>query len=265
MRAAVDEGSLEALAAFAHSLADAARRDIQGAWAGGCSTEDKGEGAFDPVTEADRAAERAMRRLIEERFPDHGISGEEYPDRRAAGRYRWSLDPIDGTRAFVCGLPTWVTLIALLEDNAPVLGVIDAPRLGERYIGYGETAKLIDAGGEGRLATSGCRHVAEARLSTTDPYFFAEPAEAFARLRSAVRLTRYGLDGYGYARLAAGGLDIVAESGLKPHDYNALIPVVRGAGGVIGNWKGEPDLREGQVLAAATPQLFDEAVALLGI
>lgn len=242
-------------AAFAATLADAARAVTLGA--AHRAAEDKNEGgAYDPVTEADREAERVIRGLIEQAFPDHGISGEELGVKDGAGRHVWSLDPIDGTRAFICGLPSWTTLIALLEDGAPVVGLIDVPALDERYLGY--------AGAPG-LKASDCRRLKEARASSTDPYLFAgAEAEAFERLRRTARLTRYGYDAYAYARLAAGSIDLVAESGLKPHDYNALIPVVRAAGGVIGNWRGEVDFSEGQVLAAATRELFDEAVGVLG-
>jgi myo-inositol-1(or 4)-monophosphatase len=172
-----------------------------------------------------------------------------------AGRYVWSVDPIDGTRAFICGLPSWTTLIALIDEGEPVLGLIDVPALDERYLGF--------AGAPG-LEASDCRSLGEARLSTTDPYLFAgAEADGFTRLRRAARVTRYGLDAYAYARLAAGSIDLVAESGLQPHDYHALIPVVRAAGGVIGNWRGEDDFADGQVLAAATRELFDEAVGVL--
>jgi histidinol phosphatase-like enzyme (inositol monophosphatase family) len=249
------------LIAFTERLADTARAETLPRWSSGCGAEDKSGGRdYDPVTEADREAERAMRALIEAEFPDHGISGEEFGERPARGRHGWSLDPIDGTRSFVCGLPTWVTLIALLEDGAPVLGLIDVPRLGERYLGHGNVASL-----DGRpIRTSGCARLAEARLSTTDPFLFDPAGTAgFERLRKAARTTRYGHDGYGYARVAAGTLDLVVESGLKPHDYNALVPVVRGAGGAIGNWQGGEDLSEGKVVAAASRALYDEAVSLL--
>lgn len=241
-------------AAFAGTLADAARAVTLGA--ADRTAEDKNAGGvYDPVTAADRAAERAIRALIEEAFPEHGIAGEELAVKAGTGHYVWSLDPIDGTRAFICGLPSWATLIALLEDGKPVVGLIDVPALDERYLGY--------AGGSG-LKASDCRRLAEARASTTDPYLFAgAEAEGFGRLRRAARLTRYGLDAYAYARLAAGSIDLVAESGLKPHDYNALVPVVRAAGGVIGNWRGEDDFSAGQVLAAATRDLFEEAVDVL--
>jgi histidinol phosphatase-like enzyme (inositol monophosphatase family) len=248
-------------AAFASRLADAARAVTL--LAADRTVEDKSKGGvFDPVTDADRDAEQAMRALIEAEHPDHGIAGEELDDRPAGCAYRWSLDPIDGTRSFICGLPTWTTLIALLEDGAPIVGLIDASRLDERYLGDGKHAWL---NGE-EIRTSACRSLGVARLSTTDPFLFAgEEAAAFERLRRAVRLTRFGHDAYAYARLAAGTIDLVAESGLKPHDFNALAPVIRGAGGIIGNWRGGADLSAGQVLAAATPELFDEAVALLAV
>ena len=253
------------LAIFAGTLADAARAETL-KWAAGLDqVEDKNQGgAFDPVTVADKAAEQAMRRMIETRFPDHAISGEEFADRPGASPYCWSLDPIDGTRAFVCGLPSWVTLIALLEDGRPVLGLIDAPRLDERYVGFGESAHLLTPGGAVSIAASGCGRIADARLSTTDPYLFdAAEREHFDRLRHGARLTRYGWDGYAYARLAAGSLDLVVESGLKPHDHNALVPLVRAAGGAVANWQGGADLSSGRIVAAASRSLLEEACTLL--
>jgi histidinol phosphatase-like enzyme (inositol monophosphatase family) len=241
------------LAAFASSLADAART-VTLAESDRTAEPKPGRADYDPVTAADREAERVIRGLIGQAFPDHGIAGEELGETAGAGRYVWSIDPIDGTRAFICGLPSWTTLIALLDEGEPVLGLIDVPALDERYLGF--------AGAPG-LRASACRRLGEARLSTTDPYLFAgAEADGFARLRRAARVTRYGLDAYAYARLAAGSIDLVAESGLQPHDYHALIPVVRAAGGVIGNWRGEDDVSEGQVLAAATRELFDEAVGV---
>ena len=246
-------------AAFASRLADAARAVTLAVAEHEVEDKSKG-GVFDPVTEADQEAELAMRALIEADFPEHGIAGEEHEDRPARCGHSWSLDPIDGTRSFICGLPSWTTLIALLEDGAPILGLIDAPRLDERYIGDGKHAWL---NGE-PIRTSGCRKLGEARLSTTDPFLFAGgEAAGFERLRRAARVARYGQDAYGYARLAAGTIDLVAESGLKPHDWHALIPVIEGAGGVVGNWSGAADLSAGQILAAATPELFEEAVAAL--
>nr|NUR38102.1 histidinol-phosphatase [Sphingomonas sp.] len=250
------------LIAFAQELAAAARAETLPRWRDCCAAEDKGDGAFDPVTEADREAERVMREMIHARFPDHGVSGEEWGDEPGSGRWSWSLDPVDGTRSFMCRLPTWTTLIALLCEGAPVLGVIDAPVLDETYVGHAGEAWLIGGGEHVPLRTSGCAHLAEARLSTTDPFLFDDPS-GFDRVRRAARVTRYGHDAYGYARLAGGSVDLVIESGLKPHDYNALIPVVAGAGGHIGDWRGGADFTAGQVIAASTRQLYDEAVELL--
>jgi len=257
---------LAAQVELARALAEAARRETlprcRDGWA---AVDNKLDEGFDPVTEADRNCEKAMRRLIEARFPDHGIRGEEFPDRAGSGPLAWSLDPIDGTRAYICGLPTWTTLIALLDGEEPVLGLVDVPRLDELYIGYAGTALLVEVGAERPIATGPCRSLAEARLSTTDPNLFkGSEAEGFERLRRAVRLTRYGLDGYGYAALAAGRIDIVAESGLKPHDYNAVVALVRAAGGAVSNWSGGTDLAPGQVVAAANEDLLAQACGMLG-
>ena len=251
-------------AAFARLLADAARRETLDR--DGLPFEDKGhEGWFDPVTEADRGAERVIRRLIEYRHPSHGISGEEFPERPAQSPWRWSLDPIDGTRAYICGLPSWTTLIALLEDGRPVLGLIDVPRVGERYLGWAGTALLISPKGERAVRASGCTRLGEARFATTDPFLFSgAEAEAFERIRAAARLTRYGWDAYAYARVAAGTLDLVVESGLKPHDWNALVPVIRAAGGAVANWEGGEDLSGGRIVAAASQELLERTCALLG-
>jgi myo-inositol-1(or 4)-monophosphatase len=171
---------------------------------------------------------------------------------------------VDGTRSFTCGLPNWVTLIALLHEGQPVLGLIDAPCLDELYIGHGREASLSRSGAEAPISVGDCRALAEARFSTTDPYLFTgAEAQAFEALRRQVRTARYGHDGYAYARLAAGSLDLVVENSLKPHDYNALIPVVRAAGGMIGDWRGGQDYMAGKIIAAATPQLFEAAVACM--
>lgn len=247
-----------ALLAFAGTLADAARAETMWRWRAGCAAEGKPGGLdFDPVTDADRQAERAMRALIEARFPDHGIAGEEFPEKTGSGRFCWSLDPVDGTRSFICRLPSWTTLIALLEEGRPVVGLIDAPCLGERYAAAEGVA-------ETPFRTSGCTRLSEARVSTTDPFILGERGlDTWQQLRREARTTRYGLDGYGYACLAAGGLDLVIESGLKPHDYNALIPVVRAAGGTFGNWSGGEDYSDGRVIAAATRELYEAALAVL--
>ena len=252
------------LTSFALRLAATARAETLPRWAAHGRADNKaGQDGFDPVTEADVEAERAMRALIEAEHPDHGIVGEEFGTKPSGGSISWSLDPVDGTRAFVCGLPSWTTLIALLDGGSPVLGIVDAPRMDELYLGDADGSRLVTASGEERLRCSDCAVLEEARFSTTDPYLFAgNERDAFERLRGAARLTRYGLDAYAYARLAAGSLDLVVESGLKSWDYLAIIPVVRGAGGVVGNWRGEDEFSAGQLVAAATPALFEQTVHL---
>jgi myo-inositol-1(or 4)-monophosphatase len=222
-------------------------------------------GLYDPVTAIDRDAEQALRALIEARFPDDGIDGEEFGQARPGARRRWSLDPVDGTRALICGLPSWTTLIALVEDGQPVAGMIDAPVLDELAIAVGGESILITGGAQSAMRTSSCTDLANARLATTDPFLFDEHhGAAFDILRRTARVTRFGLDALAYARLAAGHIDLVAETGLQPHDGPALVPVVRGAGGVIGNWQGGSDMIAGEVIAAATSALFDQAVTAMG-
>ena len=250
------------LPAFAEELAAAARRETLHRWLQSCAADDKGGGAYDPVTEADRQAERAMRNLIRERYPDHGVTGEEWPDEPGTSPFLWSLDPVDGTRSFICRLPTWVTLIGLLHDERPVLGVVDAPCLDETYVGHGGEAWMIHKSERSPIRASGCDRLSDARLSTTDPAMFeGAGAEAFGRLRRDARTVRYGHDGYAYARLAGGTIDLVVECGLKPYDYQALIPLVTASGGVIGDWHGGEDFAAGgRVIAAATRELYDRAV-----
>lgn len=250
---------------LAARLAETARAQTLPRWRTDLTADNKDVGdRWDPVTEADREAERAMRDLLATEHPDHGVDGEEFPPRPAAGPFTWSLDPVDGTRAFVCGLPTWTTLIALLEGGVPIAGAIDAPALDELYLGGENSAELIQGGKNIPIRTSGCTALSEARVSTTDPFLLSAAGQAaFDRLRPMVRTVRYGFDGYAYARLAAGTLDLVIESGLKTYDYNALIPVVRGAGGTFGDWRGGEDYSEGAVVAAASRELYDAAVEVI--
>jgi myo-inositol-1(or 4)-monophosphatase len=244
--------------AFFAYLSRVARAAIAAEIANGLRADNKASGGYDPVTEADRAAERALRQAIETAYPDHGISGEEYGALREEAALRWSLDPVDGTRALVCGLPSWAVLVGLVGNGVHLAGMIDLPALDETLLGIdGNTTRNGEI-----VRTCGCARLAEARLSTTDPHLFADPAP-FDRVRKAVRLTRYGLDAMAYARVATGDLDLVIESGLKPHDYDALVAVVRGAGGVIGSWSGGDDFGGCDIVAAASQALYDEAVALL--
>ena len=201
-----------------------------------------------------------MRAAIERRFPEHGIWGEEYGLTGGDNRIRWSLDPVDGTRALICGLPSWAVLVGLLDDGHHIAGMIDLPALDECLIAVGGTTSR-----NRKVAkSSGCRQLSEARLSTTDPNLFDGPElEAFERVRRACRLTRFGLDAMAYARVATGDIDLVIENGLKPHDYDALVAIVRGAGGHIGDWSGGDDFLPGRVVAAASRQLYEAAIELL--
>jgi myo-inositol-1(or 4)-monophosphatase len=247
--------------AFFAKLSTVSRAAVAAAVRGGVETENKGGAqSFDPVTEADRAAERALRAVIAHAFPDHGVWGEEYGWTGQGAATHWSLDPIDGTRAFICGLPNWAVLVGLLHDGEHLAGMIDLPALDETLVGIdGVTFR----NGQ-QVHASDCTSLAEARFSTTDPFLFrAEEAEQIGRIRKASRVARYGLDAMAYARVATGDIDLVIESGLQAHDYDALVAVVRGAGGHIGAWDGSDDLRSGKVVAAATRSLYEEAVALI--
>lgn len=246
--------------AFFDILSDVARTATRAELAAGLHATSKDANGFDPVTEADRAAERALRAAIEQRFPDHGIGGEEYGLVRGDARFRWSLDPVDGTRALLCGLPSWAVLVGLLDGGRHVAGMIDLPAVDERLVAVDGVTLRNGAA----VRASGCTAIAEARWSTTDPYLFDDAeAAAVARIRGAVRVARYGLDAMAYARVATGDIDLVVESRLMPHDIDALVAVVRGAGGTFGDWDGGEDFAQGRVIAAATRALYDEAVALL--
>lgn len=220
---------------------------------------------FDPVTEADRAAELAMRALISTQRPDDGVTGEEFPETASTSGWRWYFDPIDGTRAFVAGLPVWTTLIALVNpEGVPVIGVIDQPVVGERYLGWPGGAEMQTPEGTFPIRVSGNPDLRTATIATTDTFIFTPPEQgAWNHLRATARITRYGLDAYAYARIAGGTLDLVAESGLKAWDVAALIPVVRGAGGLATNWRGEAPALGGQIVCAASQGILDQALLAL--
>jgi myo-inositol-1(or 4)-monophosphatase len=227
--------------------------------------EDKSRGgAFDPVTEGDKAGETVMRHLIRRQFPAHGVIGEEFGNENAEAEYCWVLDPIDGTRAFISGIPVWGTLIGLTRRGVPVYGMMHQPFTGERYWGDGGEARYDGPGGARTLRTRQVRNLADATLMTTSPALFkGEEAQAYARVEEAVRLARYGCDCYAYCMLAAGHVDLVIESGLKPYDIVALIPIIEGAGGVVTSWDGGSAAGGGRILAAANKALHEAALARL--
>ena len=253
-----------ALAAFLDRLAVVASDSIMPHFRAQTSVEDKGGGRFDPVTIADRAAEAAMRRLIGETYPEHGIVGEEYGPERADAEFVWVLDPVDGTRAFITGLPVWGTLIGLLWRGRPVLGMMAQPFTGERFAGDCSRAWYRGPSGPAALATRPCASLADAALFTTTPALFsAADRPAYDRVEAAVRLARYGCDCYAYCMVAAGHADIVVESELQPYDIVALIPIIEGAGGRVTDWQGKSAAGGGRVVASGDRRLHDLVLAKL--
>jgi histidinol-phosphatase len=251
---------------FVNELATLSGKAILPFFRSAIPAEDKSRGgAFDPVTEADRAGESAMRHLIKRTFPTHGIIGEEFGEERADADYVWVLDPIDGTRAFIAGLPTWGTLIGLSHRGQPVFGMMHQPFTGERFFGDGGSATYRGPGGERKLRTRPCASLQDAVMSTTSPKLFeGEELRAYDRVEGAARLARYGCDCYAYCMLAAGHIDLVVESGLKPYDIAALIPIIEGAGGLVTAWDGGSAAHGGRVVAAGDRRVHAAAVALLG-
>lgn len=251
--------------AFAIELAHAAARVTLPFFRGDYTQEDKGvDGAFDPVTEADKAAEAAIRSLIGERYPDHGVIGEEYGEDRPDAEHVWVLDPIDGTRAFIAGLPLWTSLIALRFEGRPRVGVIAQPYLDEIFLGGPSGARVLRSGTETPLKTRDCPDLRQAIISTTDPDIFTgSELGAWTQVRAAARLARLGCDAYAYAMVAAGRMDLVAESSLKPWDWSALVPVIEAAGGEVTNWRGQAPDDTGQILAVGDARIRDEALVAL--
>lgn len=231
-------------------------------------------GAFDPVTEADRAAELAMRRLIDTTFPGHGVIGEEFGNSRDDAEYVWVLDPIDGTKSFICGLPMWGTLIGLTHHGRPCYGLMSQPFTRERFFGDCEAARWRGpargrAGAEGatetrKLVTRSCESLAQATLMTTSPLLIEEALlDKFHAVEREVRLSRYGGDCYAYCALAAGHVDLVIETSLHPYDIVALIPIIEGAGGVVSTWAGESAAKGGAIVAAGDARMHEAALEIL--
>ncbi|RAI43734.1 histidinol-phosphatase [Rhodoplanes roseus] len=221
-------------------------------------------GAFDPVTAADRAAELAMRALIRDMFPGHGIVGEEFGADRPDAEYVWVLDPIDGTKSFISGMPAWGTLIALTRKGRPVFGMMHQPYYGERFSGDGEAAQYRGPRAERTLMVRPCESLDRAVLFTTSPRLMnAADRAAFGRVEETVRLSRYGGDCYAYCMLAAGHIDLVVETELKPYDVAALIPIVAGAGGIMTTWEGEPAETGGRIVAAGDRRVHAAALKIL--
>lgn len=249
----------------AHEMADAARAAILPFFRGAdLSTENKLTDGFDPVTVADRAAEQAMRAVLATYRPDDGIWGEEFGQSAGTTGRQWVLDPIDGTRGFISGTPTWGVLIALSTEAGPILGVVDQPYIGERFVGSGEGAEMTGPHGAMPLKTRDTKMLEEAVLFTTFPEVgTADERAGFEAVARKVRLTRYGMDCYAYALLAAGQVDLVIEAGLNAYDIQGPIGVIQAAGGIVTNWHGEPAHNGGRVLAAANADIHAAALDIL--
>jgi len=252
------------LSRFIDTLADAASQAILPHFRSGHAVENKLLQGFDPVTEADKAAERVMRALINKHHAGHGILGEEYGPENLDANDIWVLDPIDGTRAFITGLPTWGTLIGLTSGGKPTLGLMAQPYVGERFCGDTDTSWYTGPLGTCRLSCRPCPEIQDAVLMTTSPVLFP-PSEkpAYDSIEKEVRLTRYGTDCYAYCMVAAGMADAVIESGLQAYDIAALVPVIEGAGGLVTTWSGGSPANGGQILATGDPKLHEKLLKRL--
>ncbi len=245
--------------ALAHTLADSARGILGQYYRRPLSREDKAD--LSPVTVADRAVEEMVRKTVSRTFPAHGVLGEEFPPLQPDAEYLWVVDPIDGTKAFICGIPVFTTLIALTRNGSPILGLIDQPVTRERWLGADGAPSTLNGA---PVVTRKCSALSDAALCATQLEMFAtHELPAFKAVATQTRFVRYGTDGYGYAALATGQVDIVMEADLGAHDFMALAPVIEGAGGVISDWSGNPlKLTTGrsQVLAAGDRQMHAEAL-----
>jgi inositol-phosphate phosphatase/L-galactose 1-phosphate phosphatase/histidinol-phosphatase len=254
---------LDRFLSLAIDLADAAGEVIRPYFRRPIAVDDKPDSS--PVTIADRAAEAAMRHLIAARFPEHGIIGEEFGPERTEAEFIWVLDPIDGTKSFISGVPLFGTLIALARQGRPILGIIDQPISRERWIGaQGHPTTLNGA----PIRCRPCSALAAATMFATSPDMFkGGDAAAFARAAAAAKLARFGADCYAYGLLALGSIDLVIEASLKPYDFSAMVPIVEGAGGIASDWRGMPLTltSDGRVLVAGDRGVHQEALALLAV
>ena len=251
--------------AFFDRLADAAKAETLPRFRMGILVTNKLDGGFDPVTEGDRGAETAIRNLIESNFPEHGILGEEHGDMGLDRDYVWVIDPIDGTRAFISGVPVWGTLIGLYHKGRAIMSMIDQPFTGERYFADASGSYYRGPDGEKKNQTRDCGSLANAILFSTSPHIFkSHDKPLYEAVERKVRLFRYGCDCYAYALLASGNIDLVVETELKPYDVGGLIAVIEQAGGIITTWDGGRPEQGGRILAAGSRAVHEEAMAVLG-
>jgi len=253
------------LTRFAILLAETSAAAILPYFRQNTRVEGKDGPVWDPVTEGDRAGERAIRQMIERHNPDHGILGEEYGVKDARSPFTWILDPVDGNRAFVSGMPTWATLIGLSHEGRPALGLMNQPVVGDLFYGNPHGAWHSYRGATSAITTRNGVPLSRATLGTTAPelYRSAEDQRRFQSLRNKAQLTRYGGDSYFFCMVAAGHIDIAMDCGLQPYDIAPLLPIVTGAGGVAAEWTGGDIARGGNVITAGSQGLLDEALAIM--
>ncbi len=260
---------IDNLEAFLHELCDGAMVETMKTFRQPMVIDNKQGGdssgrGFDPVTIADRAAEKVIRALILARFPDHGILGEEYGAHNEDAEYCWIIDPIDGTRSFISGLPLWGTLIGLYRNGEPIAGIMHQPFTGERYLSDGVRSFLVHHDKRVGIRTRETKRLEDCILLTTSPKIFgADEVAAYERVEDACKLTRYGSDCYAYAMVASGQVDLVIESKLFVYDIAALIPIVENAGGCMTNWQGGSGAQGGQILACCNREIHRQAMELL--
>jgi histidinol phosphatase-like enzyme (inositol monophosphatase family) len=261
----LSDAAIDEYLEFACRMAELAGEAILPHFRAGLDVENKSTSGYDPVTPADKEAERIIRTEIARTYPGHSIVGEEYGRSSGASSLTWIIDPIDGTRGFMMGLPQWGTLVALNDGTRPVLGVMRQPFVGETFMGSRRGAYLLRAGKLQPLRSHKIDDLGDASLCATHPDMFMEGAEraAFGRVARACKQTRYGTDCYGWCLLAAGLIDLVIESQLNPYDIQAPIPIIEAAGGVVTNWSGQPAYNGGQVVAAGDPRLHQIALEML--
>lgn len=249
---------------FFDAIAEAAAAETLPRFRIPVAIDNKQASGFDPVTEADRAAEKAIRQLITESYPEHGILGEEHGDVGLDRDYVWVIDPIDGTRAFISGLPVWGTLVGLYHKGKAVMGMMDQPFTGERFIAMPGKASVTRNGDTTRLSTRKGISLDQAIMMSTSPKIFsAELEPSYMQVENRVQLARYGCDCYAYAMVAAGYIDLVVEADLKPYDVGGLIPLVEQAGGVMTTWTGESAEMGGAIVASGSAALHEEVLKLL--
>lgn len=261
---------IEARLEGAKKAADLAAKLTLDAFKNNPVAENKSDGSiFDPVTATDRDAEQLIRDYIQKTFPDDGIVGEEFSETLGQNSWKWCVDPIDGTRAFVAGVPVWSTLIGISFNDKPLIGLIDHPALAERYMGANGKAWKQSANGTQTLKTRPCARINDAILSCTEPLAMFDQGQlaSYEMIRSTARFSRLGLDAYGYALTASGLIDLVIEAQLKPYDIAALIPIIEGAGGKITDWHGGPvhkiGMEGGAVVCGGDPELLDQVYPVL--